>query len=275
MANETMLLEAGRTNRRYWQDLWAARDVTWILALRDISVRYKQSALGIAWVILRPLFTMLVFTLVFEKIARLASEGGLPYPLLVLSGMVPWILFSTALPDVTNSLVSNANLIGKVYFPRMAIPLASLSNAIVEFLICTALLLIFMLFYGIDYSWTLLTLPLFGILALFSSIGLGLWWATLNVRYRDFRFIIPFVIQVGLYLTPIGYSSQHIPSHWKMLFYLNPMVAVIDGFRWAISSGASQMFWAGLLGSVLTSSVLLCIGIYSFRKSERTFADII
>lgn len=275
MANETTLLEAGRTNQRYWQDLWAARDVTWILALRDISVRYKQSALGIAWVILRPLFTMLVFTFVFEKIARLASEGGLPYPLLVLSGMVPWILFSTALPDVTNSLVSNANLIGKVYFPRMAIPLASLSNAIVEFLICTALLLIFMLFYGIDYSWTLLTLPLFGILALFSSIGLGLWWATLNVRYRDFRFIIPFVIQVGLYLTPIGYSSQHIPAHWKMLFYLNPMVAVIDGFRWAISSGASQMFWMGLLGSILTSSVLLCIGIYSFRKSERTFADII
>lgn len=275
MNNEITVLEAGRSNQRYWQDLWAARDVTWILALRDISVRYKQSALGIVWVLLRPLLTMLVFTFVFEKIARLDSEGGLPYPLLVLAGMVPWILFSTALPDVTNSLVSNSNLIGKVYFPRLSIPIASLSNAIVEFLICIALLIIFMVFYGLDYSWTLLTLPLFGVLALFSSFGLGLWWATLNVRYRDFRFIIPFILQVGLYLTPIGYGSQHIPEPWKVFFYLNPMVSVIDGFRWAISSGASEIFWVGLLGSILTSSVLLCIGIYSFRKSERAFADII
>lgn len=275
MINQIMILEAGRSNQHYWKDLWASRDVTWILALRDISVRYKQSALGILWVLLRPLFTMLVFTMVFEKIARLASEGGLPYPILVLSGMVPWILFSTALPDITNSLVNNSNLIGKVYFPRLAIPIASLSNAIVEFIICTALLLILMVFYGLDYSWTLLTLPLFGLLALFSSLGLGLWWATLNVRYRDFRFVIPFIIQVGLYLTPIGYSSQHIPEQWKILFYINPMVAVIDGFRWAISSGASEIFWAGVLGSILSSTVLLYIGIYVFRKSERTFADII
>lgn len=275
MKNETILLEAGGARHRYWSDLWAARDVTWILARRDISVRYKQSALGITWVILRPLLTMLVFTIVFERIANLSSEGGLPYPLLVLSGLVPWILFSTALPDVTNSLVSNSNLIGKVYFPRMAIPIASMSNALVEFFICTILLIIFMFFYGLNYSWTLLTLPLFGFLALFSSIGLGLWWATLNVRYRDFRFVIPFVLQVGLYLTPIGYSSQHFPSSLKIFFYLNPMVAVIDGFRWAISSGASNMFWTGLLGSVLTSSTLLLIGIYSFRKSERTFADVI
>jgi lipopolysaccharide transport system permease protein len=275
MENQIIVLESGSTNQRYWQDLWLAKDVTWILAMRDISVRYKQSLLGIAWVILRPLLTMLVFTFVFEKIAQLSSEGGLPYPILVLSGMVPWVLFSAALQDVTGSLVNNANIIGKIYFPRLAIPLASLSNAVIEFLICSFLLLVFMPFYGVAYSWTLIFLPLFGILALFSSIGLGLWWATLNVRYRDFRFVIPFVIQVGLYLTPIGYSSQHIPERWKMLFYLNPMVSVIDGFRWAISSGATDIYWLGLFGSILTSSLLLCVGIYSFRKSERTFADVI
>lgn len=275
MTKNIIILESGRASQRYWRDLWAARDVTWILALRDISVRYKQSALGISWVILRPLFTMLVFTLVFERIARLSSDGGLPYPILVLSGMVPWVLFSTALPDITGSLVNNSNLIGKIYFPRLAIPLASISNAVVEFLICSFLLLIFMLFYGMTYSWTLFLLPLFGVLALFSSIGLGLWWATLNVRYRDFRFVIPFVMQAGLYLTPIGYSSQHIPEQWKPFFYLNPMVAVVDGFRWAISSGESEMYWMGLFGSILTSTLLLCVGIYYFRKSERTFADVI
>lgn len=275
MTKNIIILESGRSNQRYWRDLWLARDVTWILALRDISVRYKQSALGISWVILRPLFTMLVFTLVFEKIARLSSEGGMPYPILVLSGMVPWVLFSTALPDITGSLVNNSNLIGKIYFPRLAIPLASISNAVVEFLICSFLLLILMLFYGMAYSWTLVLLPLFGVLALFSSIGLGLWWATLNVRYRDFRFVIPFVMQAGLYLTPIGYSSQHIPEQWKLFFYLNPMVAVVDGFRWAISSGASEMYWTGLFGSILTSTLLLFVGIYYFRKSERTFADVI
>lgn len=275
MQDSVIVLEAGRANQHYWADLWAARDVMWILALRDISVRYKQSALGVGWVLLRPLFTMLIFTLVFQKIARLPSDGGLPYSLLVLSGMVPWVLFSTALPDVTNSLVSNSNLIGKVFFPRMAIPLASLSNSVVEFLICIVMLLTFMLFMDVPFSWTLLSLPMFAALALFASIGLGLWWATLNVRYRDFRFVIPFVVQAGLYITPIGFSSQLVPEEWRLLFYLNPMVAVIDGFRWAISGGSTMMPWASLVGSALTSTVLLCIGLYSFRKSERTFADVI
>ena len=275
MNRETIVLQAGQANSRYWKDLWAARDVVWMLALRDISVRYKQSALGVSWVVLRPLLTMIVFTVVFEKIANLSSEGGLPYPLLVLSGIVPWILFSTALADVTNSLVSNANLIGKVYFPRMAIPISSLSNAVLEFLICLFLLILFMALYGLDWSWNLLALPLFGMLALFSTVGLGLWWAALNVRYRDFRFVVPFVLQVGLYLTPIGYSSQHIPSGFKIFFYLNPMVSVIDGFRWAISSGLSSMFWPGLFGSVVSSIILFGLGIHVFRRSERSFADIV
>jgi lipopolysaccharide transport system permease protein len=275
MQEQVTILEAGRSSEHYWRDLWAARDLIWILALRDIAVRYKQSFLGIAWVILRPLFTMLVFTLVFEKIAKLPSDGGMPYSMLVLSGIVPWILFSTALPDVTNSLVSNANLLGKVYFPRLVIPVASLSNSVVEFSICSVMMLIFMAFYSMSFSWTILTLPLFAFLAVFASMGLGLWWATLNVRYRDFRFVIPFVVQAGLYLTPIGFSSQLVPEAWRPLFYLNPMVAVIDGFRWAISAGASELSWMSILGSALTSGVLLWIGLHSFRKSERGFADVI
>lgn len=275
MQNNTIVLEAGRSDGRYWRDLWATRELIWILALRDISVRYKQSALGVSWVLLRPLLTMFVFTFIFEKIARLPSSGGLPYSILVLSGMIPWVLFSTSLPDVTNSLVGNANLIGKVFFPRLAIPIASLSNAILEFLICVALLLVVMPLYGVAFSWTLLLLPVFAAFALFASIGLGLWWATLNVRYRDFRFVIPFVVQAGLYLTPVGFSSSMVPEKWRLLFYLNPMVAVVDGFRWAISGGASPMHWASLAGSVATSCVLLCVGLYYFRKSERTFADII
>lgn len=273
--NDVLVLEAGRSNDRYWRDLWAARELIWILARRDISVRYKQSALGVSWVVLRPLVTMLVFTFIFEKIARLPSDGGLPYSLLVLSGMVPWILFSTSLPDITNSLISNANLIGKVFFPRLAIPISSISNSIMEFLICTILLMVFMLLYSVPYSWYLLSLPLFAALALFASIGLGLWWATLNVRYRDFRFVIPFVVQAGLYLTPIGFSSQLVPEKWQPIYYLNPMVAVVDGFRWAISAGTTEMRWGSLLGSTMTSGMLLIIGIYHFRKSEQTFADVI
>jgi lipopolysaccharide transport system permease protein len=275
MQKDVIVLEAGRSNERYWRELWAARELIWILARRDISVRYKQSALGVSWVLLKPLMTMLIFTFVFEKIARLPSDGGLPYSIMVLSGMIPWILFSTSLPDLTNSLVSNANMIGKVFFPRLAIPIASLSNAILEFTICTILMLVFMLLYGLTFSWTLLFLPLFAVFALFASIGLGLWWATLNVRYRDFRFVIPFVVQAGLYLTPIGYSSQLVPEKWQPFFYLNPMVVVVDGFRWAISGGESVMSWASLAGSATTSGVFLCIGLYYFRKYERTFADVI
>lgn len=276
MQKEVIVLEAGRANTRYWRDLWAVKELVWILALRDISVRYKQSLLGVSWVLLRPLVTMLVFTFVFEKIARLPSEGQLPYSLMVLSGLIPWILFSTSLPDIANSLVGNANLIGKVFFPRLAIPISSLSNSIVEFLVGVALLLVFMLLYGVAFSWQLLFLPVFAILALFASVGLGLWWATLNVRYRDFRFLIPFVVQIGLYVTPIGFSSQLVPEKWKPLFYMNPMVSVVDGFRWAISAGATPSPWGmGLAVSAAISGGFLCIGLYYFRKSERTFADVI
>ncbi|MGD1875974.1 MAG: ABC transporter permease [Kiloniellaceae bacterium] len=271
----TIVIEAGRTNRRYWRDLWAARQVIWILAVRDISVRYKQSLLGVTWVVLRPLLIIAVFTLVFEKIARLPSDDGMPYSLMVMGGMVPWVLFSVSLPDITNSLVNNSNLIGKVFFPRMSIPLSSMSNAIMEFTICMLLLVVLMVFYGVPLSWNLALVPLFGMLALLPSIGLGLWWAALNVRYRDFRFIIPFIVQFGLYVTPIGFSSQLIPERWRPLLYMNPMTAVVDGVRWCISGGTTALDPLSIVGSLAISSLLVIFGLYYFRKSEKAFADVI
>jgi len=275
MPNQVTILEAGRASDHYWRDLWQSRELIWILALRDVSIRYKQSVLGISWALFRPLVTVAAFTLVFEKIARLPSDGALPYSLMVLAGMVPWILFSTALPDLSNSMVNNSNLIGKVFFPRLAIPLSSLSNAILDFLVSTGLLAVLMLAYGVAFTWTLALLPIFAALALFASIGAGLWCAALNVRYRDVRFVIPFAVQVGLYLTPIGFSSQLVPERWKPIFYLNPMAFVVDGFRWSISGGALGLYWPGFITNVVTSSVLLYLGLRYFRKTEQTFADVI
>lgn len=273
--HNTIVIEAGRTNNRYWRDLWAAREVIWILAVRDIAVRYKQSALGVTWVVLRPLLFILVFTLVFGKIARLPSDEGMPYSIMVMGGIVPWVLFSTSLPDITNSLVNNSNLIGKVFFPRLSIPISSMSNAIVEFTVCMLLLVVLMVLYGVPLSWKLVLVPLFGMLALLCSIGLGLWSASINVRYRDFRFIIPFVVQLGLYLTPIGFSTQVVPEQWRLLLYMNPMTTVVDGVRWCISDGTTILYPQGILGSLAVSCVLLIFGLYYFRKSEKAFADII
>jgi lipopolysaccharide transport system permease protein len=267
--------EAGRTSDRYWQDLWASRQLIWTLALRDISVRYKQSAIGVSWALLRPLVITVAFTIVFERIARLPSDGNMPYSLMVLAGMVPWMFFSTSLSDATNSLISNANLIEKVFFPRLALPLSSLSNALLEFLISTTLLLIAMLVYGVEFRWTLVLLPVFAALALLGSVGLGIWCAAINVRYRDIRFIVPFAIQIGLYLTPVGFSSQLVPDQWKPIFYLNPMAVVVDGFRWSIDPGSTSLYWPGLISSVLMCSVLLCVGLRYFRSTERMFADFI
>jgi lipopolysaccharide transport system permease protein len=267
--------EAGRTNDRYWRDLWMARQLIWTLALRDISVRYKQSAIGVSWALFRPLVTMVAFTIVFERIAQLPSDGNLPYSLMVLAGIVPWMFFSTSLSDATNSLISNSNLIEKVFFPRLALPISSLSNALLELLISTALLLIVMLVYGVEFRWTLALLPAFGALALFGSVGLGIWCAAINVRYRDIRFIVPFLIQLGLYVTPIGFSSQLVPDQWKPIFYLNPMAIVVDGFRWSINPGSISLYWPGLISSTLICSALLYVGLRYFRRTERMFADFI
>ncbi|HEY5893229.1 MAG TPA: ABC transporter permease [Chthoniobacterales bacterium] len=269
-----LILEAGRASRHYWFDLWRYRELFYFLAWRDVLVRYKQTVIGILWAVLRPLLTTFVFVFVFAKVAKLPSEG-IPYPVLVMAGMLPWQLFATSLSEGSNSLIVNSNLISKVYFPRLIVPASAVIVSFVDFAISMGLLGIFMVWYQVWPGWHLLVLPLFTLLALVASTGAGLWLAALNVEYRDFRYVVPFIVQFGLYISPVGFSSSIVPENLKLLYALNPMVTVIDGFRWAISGGQTPFYLPGLCLGVITMTLLLISGIWYFRKMERTFADVI
>jgi lipopolysaccharide transport system permease protein len=275
MNNQTVLvIEAGRTERHYWKDLWRYRELFYFLAWRDILVRYKQTVIGLAWALIRPFLTMVVFVVVFSKLAKLPSEG-VPYPILVFAALLPWQFFANAFTEAGNSLISNANMISKVYFPRLVVPTSAVIVSFVDFLISGIILAGLMLWYGVAPDWRIFTLPLFIIIAFAAAIGTGLWTAALNVKYRDFRYVIPFVVQFGLYVSPVGFSSAIVPEQWRLLYSLNPMVGVIDGFRWAILGGNSQLYWPGFLLSLFLVLVVLATGIYYFRKTEKTFADVI
>lgn len=267
-------IEAGKSERHYWMDLWRYRELFYILAWRDIAVRYKQTIIGVLWAVLRPLLTMMIFVVVFGKIAKLPSEG-VPYPIYVFAAMLPWTFFATAFADASNSLIGNSNLISKVYFPRLIIPAASVIVSVVDFLISFLILLALMVWNRYLPNWHMFALPLFLLLAFFAALGTGLLIASLNVKYRDFRFVIPFIVQLGLYISPVGFSSTIVPEQYRVFYYLNPMVGVIDGFRWAISGGVTALNREELMIS-LTMIVLLCfIGITNFRNTEKTFADVI
>lgn len=270
----TLIIEAGRTERHYWSDLWRYRELFFFLAWRDILVRYKQTVIGIAWALIRPLLTMLVFTLVFGKLAKLPSDG-VPYPILVFAALLPWQFFANAFSEAGNSLISNANMISKVYFPRLVIPTSAVIVSFVDFLISGVILAGLMAWYGFVPDWRILTLPLFIGLAFAAAMGAGLWIAALNVKYRDFRYIVPFVVQFGLYISPVGFSSNIVPEQWRLLFSINPMVGVIDGFRWAILGGNTQLYWPGFILSLLLVLFILATGVIYFRKTEKTFADVI
>ena len=270
-----IIIEPGRTEKNYWADLWRYRELFLILAWRDISVRYKQTIIGILWAIIRPLLTMVVFTIIFGRIARLPSDGSAPYALMVFAAMLPWSLFSNALSESSNSLISNANLIGKIYFPRMIIPSATLVTAFIDFLISFIILIGMMAYYRFAPGLNILLLPCFIILALLASLGPGLWITALNVKYRDFRYIIPFVVQFGLYISPVGFSSQIIPHKWRMIYSINPMVGVIDGFRWCILGGNSPIYLPGFILSLFVIAFFLWLGVSRFRSMEKTFADLI
>jgi lipopolysaccharide transport system permease protein len=271
---QELVIEAGRSEQQYWKDLWRYRELFYFLAWRDILVRYKQTAIGIAWALIRPFLTMVVFSIVFGNLAKLPSEG-VPYPILVFAGMLPWQFFSTALSECSNSLISNANLISKVYFPRLIVPTSAVIVSFVDFMMSGMILLGLMAWYNYVPSWRILTLPLFIGIAFAASIGVGLWLAALNVEYRDFRYIVPFIVQFGLYISPVGFSSNVVPEQWRLLYSLNPMVGVIDGFRWAILGGESKLYWSGFMLSMGLVALLLVSGIWYFRKMERTFADVI
>ena len=270
-----LIIEPGRTEKNYWADLWHYRELFVILAWRDISVRYKQTIIGILWAIIRPFLTMVVFTVIFGRIAKLPSDGSAPYALMVFAAMLPWSLFSNALTESSNSLIGNANLIGKVYFPRLIIPAATLVTAFIDFLISLIVLIGMMVYYQFAPGWHMLLLPCFIILALLASLGPGLWITALNVKYRDFRYIIPFVVQFGLYVSPVGFSSKVVPEQWRLLYSLNPMVGVIDGFRWCILGGNSPIYLPGFLLSLAIIAFFLYLGVSRFRKMEKTFADLI
>jgi lipopolysaccharide transport system permease protein len=270
-----IIIEPGRTEKNYWSDLWRYRELFQVLAWRDISVRYKQTVIGVAWALIRPFLTMVVFTIIFGKVAKLPSEGTAPYALLVFAGMLPWTFFSTALADASNSLIGNANLISKVYFPRLIVPTATVVVALVDFLISFAVLVAMMLWYQYLPGWQILFLPGFILLAFIASLGPGLWITALNVKYRDFRYIIPFLVQFGLYASPVGFSSSVIPEEWRLLYSLNPMVGVIDGFRWCLLRGESTLYWPGFYLSLGVTAFFLWLGIHQFRKMEKTFADLI
>ena len=271
----TLIIEAGLAERHYWHDLWRYRELFYVLAWRDISVRYKQTIVGVLWALFRPLLTMLVFTVVFSRIANLPSEGTAPYALMVFAGLLPWQFFSTSLTESSSSLIDNRNLLSKIYFPRLIIPTAAIVVAFVDFLISFIILLGLFVWYRFIPDLRILTLPFFIVMAFLASLGPGLWISSLNVKFRDFRYVIPFIVQFGLYVSPVGFSSEIIPDEWRLIYCLNPVVGVIDGFRWAILGKQSEFFLPGLLVSWCVILFFLWLGITRFRKMEKSFADLI
>ena len=270
-----IVLEAGRAERHYWRDIWHYRELFAILAWRDVSVRYKQTVIGVAWAIVRPFLTMVVFTVIFGRLAKLPSDGSAPYPIMVFAGMLPWFLFSTILSEASNSLVANTNLVGKVYFPRIIIPSATAVVALVDFGVNLAMLVVLMLWYGFMPGWRVLLLPVFVALAMFASLGPSLFITALNVKYRDFRYIIPFLVQFGLYVSPVGFSSAVVPEKWRFWYSLNPVVGAIDGFRWCLLGKNSPLNLTDFLSSLVMVAFFLWLGIAYFRRTERSFADLI
>ena len=269
-----LVIEAGRTERQYWRDLWRYRELFFFLAWRDLLVRYKQTIVGASWSIVRPLLTMAVLTIVFGRLAKMPS-AGVPYPLFVFCAMIPWQFFAAAVSESGNSLVGNSALISKVYFPRMTIPAASIITSFVDLLLSTGLLALLMIWYEFRPDMKILALPAFLLMAIGAAFGIGLWISALMVRYRDFRYVVPFLVQFGLYISPVGFTSEVVPEQWRLVYSLNPIVGVIDGFRWSLLAGAAGLHWHGFLVSLSVVLLMLVTGITYFRRTERTFADVI
>jgi ABC-type polysaccharide/polyol phosphate export systems, permease component len=269
-----IVIKPGMGALHYWRDLWRYRELFFFLAWRDILVRYKQTAIGIAWGVLRPLLTMIVFTVVFGKLAKLPSNG-VPYAIMVFTAMLPWQFFANSLTESSNSLIDNANLLTKVYFPRLIVPAGSVIVGLVDFFISLVILFAIMAWYRFVPDIRMLLLPLFLSLAFMASFGAGLWLSALNVKYRDFRYVVPFLVQFGLYISPVGFSTAIVPEKWRMLYFLNPMVGVIDGFRWAVLGDAFPVNWPGFSLSCLLVLVVFVGGLLYFRRMERSFADVV
>lgn len=271
---EEILIEPNPNLAHFWRELWRYRELFYFLAWRDLAVRYKQTVIGVAWSVIRPVLTMVVFTVIFGRLAHMPS-GGAPYPILVYAGLLPWTFFATAVAEGAGSLITNANMVAKVYFPRLILPASAVIVALADALISVAILLLLMAFYGYAPGWQMVTLPLFFLLVGVTALGSGLWLAALNVKYRDFRYLIPFLLQLGLYISPVGFSSRVVPPQWAPLYALNPMVGVIDGFRWAILGRGVSFPATPLAESILTVTLLSAAAMWYFQRTERSFADVI
>lgn len=272
---QEVVLEAGRADRHYWLDLWRYRELFQVLAWRDVTIRYKQTAIGVAWAVIRPLLATVIFSLLMGRVAKLPSDGGAPYPLMVFAGMLPWTFFATALSEASSSLVSNTNLVSKVYFPRLIVPTATIVAALVDFAIGLLILAGMMLWFRFAPDWRIVFLPLFAAMAFLAALGPSLWITSVNVRYRDFRYVIPFIVQFGLYVSPVAYSSSVVPARWRLLYSLNPMAGVIDGFRWCVLGGRATIYWPGFGLALAVIVLALWLGVAQFRRLEKTFADLI
>lgn len=270
-----IIIEPSRRQANYWRDIWRYRELFFVLAWRDFAVRYRQTVIGVLWAIVRPVLTAVIFTVIFGKLAGLPSDGSVPYPLMVFAGMLPWTFFSTGLADASNSLINQANLISKVYFPRIVVPTATIAVSLVDFCVSLGVLFVLMAWYLFIPGWQIVFLPAFLLLAFLASIGPSLWIAAINVKYRDLRYVIPFVVQFGLYISPVGFSSSVVPAQWRVLYSLNPMVGVIDGFRWCLLQGQSDLYLPSLIISCLVTAGFLWLGVSRFRKMEKEFADLI
>jgi len=285
-----LIIEAGRTERQYWRDLWRYRELFVFLAWRDLLIRYKQTVVGVAWAVLRPFLTMLALTLVM-KVSKLPGDGVSPAPLFVFCAMLPWQFFSTALSESGTSLITNSNLISKVYFPRLVVPASSVITSFVDFAIAGVFTAFLMLWYRFVPPVHIWALPIFVLLTFGASFGVGLWIAALMVKYRDFRFVVPFVVQFGLYAAPVFAMTSNVPESFpekwhvhsqflqslnpRLLYSFNPVVGIIDGFRWSILGGPNVLYWPGLVASLVGVVFLVYSGLWYFRKTERSFADMI
>lgn len=274
MEQPEIVIKPGMGALHYWRDIWRYRELFFFLAWRDILVRYKQTTIGIAWSVLRPLLTMVVFTIVFGRLAKLPSNG-VPYPVMVYAAMLPWQFFANSLAECSNSLIDNANLLTKVYFPRLIVPAGAVIVSLVDFFISLVILGGLMVWYQFVPGLKIVFLPFFLLMAFMASFGAGLWLSALNVKYRDFRYVVPFLVQFGLYISPVGFSSAIVPDEWRLLYFLNPMVGVIDGFRWAILGDSFPVNWRGLWLSGLVVAAVFGTGLLYFRRMERSFADVV
>jgi lipopolysaccharide transport system permease protein len=267
-------ISARHDAKYYWRDLWSYRDLLYFLAWRDILVRYKETTMGIAWAVVRPALQIMIFTFLFQKVAKMSS-GEVPYSLLVAAGTLPWQLFANSLNDVGFSLTANAHLISKIYFPRLLIPVSKLVVGFVDFLVSFLLLILLLVWYQYTPDVRILALPLFMVLALTTTMGVGLWVAALVVEFRDLRFIAPFIVQLGFFLSPVGYLTSKIPENARLFYSINPMAGVIDGFRWSIFRGSIPIYWPGMIMSIAISTLLLVTAFLYFKRMEKSFADVI